>query len=299
MNDDVQPSDTPSDELLAVSASIDGVATADERAIVEASPELSALADELRANARSVAQVDVPPTARESAMTAALAAFDHLNDAVPAAAATPTNVVSIGRRRTWYRAITGAAAALLLVVGGVAAIRASDGSDSDDASTAIDVSPSAKTADTATAAGAAAGTMSDQASAADAAESAEAPAETEMPTQLPMSASDTAAPGDSTAPDRTDSGPASTVPPTIGVIPGPAEADSDPAIDDEQQLATYVASARVDSSSRTAACVPDGGESLGDVSYQGTLALVARDPDSGEVMVFAVDDCRLLATIST
>ena len=125
MNDDVQPSDTPSDELVAVSAILDGTATADERALVEASPELGGLVDELRTHRQAIVEVEVPDAVRESAIAAALAAFDELHVAaapLAAAAVAPANVVSLDRRRRMYRRVTGAAAAVIVVVVGVAAL---------------------------------------------------------------------------------------------------------------------------------------------------------------------------------
>ncbi|TPW15093.1 MAG: hypothetical protein FD127_982 [Acidimicrobiaceae bacterium] len=54
MNDDLHPSDTPSDELLAVNALIDGTATAADQAVVDASPELQHLLHELQSPHRSI-----------------------------------------------------------------------------------------------------------------------------------------------------------------------------------------------------------------------------------------------------
>src|SRR5688572_8576296 len=79
----------PDDELVA--AVLDGEATADERARVEADPALRArLAQFAEVRRRVAAPVTVPPDARERAMAAALAEADRLAGAVgPMTAPTP------------------------------------------------------------------------------------------------------------------------------------------------------------------------------------------------------------------
>src|SRR5690242_15956422 len=69
------PTPRPDDEL--VSAVLDGEATADERALVEADPASRQRLSELRAARDLVAApIAVPAAARESAIAAALAEFD-------------------------------------------------------------------------------------------------------------------------------------------------------------------------------------------------------------------------------
>lgn len=124
MNDD---SLTPEAELA--SAALDNEVTEDERALVTESPSLR---DELAfyANLRSrLADVPVPAEARESAVAAALAAFDEIkatgSDVEPelAAAVAATKVAAIApvvslheRRQRQYRWIGGAAAAAVVAV---------------------------------------------------------------------------------------------------------------------------------------------------------------------------------------
>jgi hypothetical protein len=130
--------DLPDDTELA-SAYLDGEVTAAERARVEGDPALLAEVERLRRVRAAVA--DVPPataTARESAIAAALAAFDEAHAGLAAAAAAPTappNVVPLARRRHVRRlqVMTAAAAAAVMVIGGFV-IANRDGGDDDTAS---------------------------------------------------------------------------------------------------------------------------------------------------------------------
>ena len=301
MNDDVRPTsgnaDAPSDLLAAVSAILDGTATADERALVLGSTEATQLLEQLGAHRQLVVSVDVPDDVREHGIAAALAVFDELQlvaDPMPvtaaaaatAGAAVRSNVVSLDRRRRLYRVVTGAAAALMVVVVGVAAINMSGGSDDESSSVAVD--DGAATAASEKAGAVDAATMAD---AGDAAPLTEAPAETDSPvaTDAPMMA-------EGGAPEESTAETGSTTPPTIGEIPGPAQAL--PSIVDQQQLATYVGDADRAADDLDHPCAPDGTESLGDVSYQGEPAVVVRDAAARQVTVYAVDDCTVLATLS-
>jgi hypothetical protein len=130
--------DLPDDTELA-SAYLDGEVTAAERARVEGDLALLAEVERLRRVRAAVA--DVPPapaTARESAIAAALAAFDEAHAGLGAAAAAPTappNVVPLARRRHVRRlqVMTAAAAAAVMVIGGFV-IANRDGGDDDTAS---------------------------------------------------------------------------------------------------------------------------------------------------------------------
>jgi hypothetical protein len=78
----------PDDEI--VSAVLDGEATADERALVEADPEAQARLAELRAARDQVAApVAVPPAVREQAVAAALDLFDQLAPEAPPTSRPP------------------------------------------------------------------------------------------------------------------------------------------------------------------------------------------------------------------
>jgi hypothetical protein len=139
MNDDApseSPSADPAPDLLAASACFDGTADADERALVDASPEL-------RRMVAGFAQVktalnDLPPVPAnelDDAIAAALAEFDVLG-AVPAAAAASPRVVPMARPTRWSRVLTVAAAAVVLGVVGVAVVKGIGGSNDSKSSTA-------------------------------------------------------------------------------------------------------------------------------------------------------------------
>lgn len=146
MTDDLDPS-----RLLA-SAALDDEVTADERAMVGSSQELrdalgvyTGLSDELRS-------VEVPAAARESAVAAALAAFDALSVAdgpvtTPVTMPVTTSVagraplapvVSLhARRQRQMRWLGGAAAAAVVGVLTVGAITSTSGGDSKSSSATV------------------------------------------------------------------------------------------------------------------------------------------------------------------
>ncbi len=141
---------SPDHELA--SAYVDGLASAPERAQVEASPELMAVVAEFRAQRAALAAV--PPVddgIRTAAFAAALAEFDALAAApaatppqVAALAATgaaappapPPNVVPLHRQRRWSRGLGVAAAVALIGLVGVAVSNLSTGGSSQDSSSA-------------------------------------------------------------------------------------------------------------------------------------------------------------------
>lgn len=148
MNDDL---------TLLASSYLDGDVTADERARVEADEELLAQVERLR-SVRALLGVTEPPaiSMREAHLSAALDAWDRLPDAertgarrdrtppgIDAAAAagaasvTAPTPLNNRRRQTSPRWLTGAAAALVLVLaGGVALQLGVGGNDSDSSSEA-------------------------------------------------------------------------------------------------------------------------------------------------------------------
>lgn len=154
MNDD--------NDLLA-SAYLDGDVTADERALVEADPELLADVDRLRAVRMLVGDVEPPAiSVREAHLAAALGAWDRLPEAertgarrdltpsgidaaavAGAAAVTAPTPLRERRRTRSSRWLVGAAAAMVVVLaGGVALQLSSNGDDSStvqDAATTEDV----------------------------------------------------------------------------------------------------------------------------------------------------------------
>ena len=132
MTDEIDPS-----RLLA-SAAFDDEATSDERVQVAASSELQDEVEAYRDLRDQLRDVEVPPAARESAITAALAAFDSLATSVR----TVAPVVALhGRRQRQYRWLGGAAAAALIGVLVVGAIATSGGQDEKSSSVAEQASP--------------------------------------------------------------------------------------------------------------------------------------------------------------
>jgi hypothetical protein len=135
------------DAAELASAYLDGEATTDERARVENDPALLAEVERLRRVRDAVADVSAAPTAaRESAITAALSAFDELPRETPSEQDAPANVVPLDRRRQTrlMQGLTAVAAAALLVVGGI--VIANRGGDDDELTTARDPQPADTTA---------------------------------------------------------------------------------------------------------------------------------------------------------
>ena len=136
MSDETLSPDPEHDGALLAAAYLDGHATPEERARVEASPQLMAIV-------ATFAQVrdgltDVPPAPvgpRERGVAAALAEFDRLQAATPVAPTAP-NVVPM-RSRRWGKVLTVAAGLALVGVVGVAALGSMGGSDQD-SSSAVD-----------------------------------------------------------------------------------------------------------------------------------------------------------------
>lgn len=117
----------PDDGLAELaSAYLDGAATADERARVEANPQLMALVSDLRSVSRSLAETPVvaPDSLREQQLAAALAIFVTTDEA---AAKVPVARRPSWRTR-WLTPLIGAGAATVIVAGvGLAALGGDDG----------------------------------------------------------------------------------------------------------------------------------------------------------------------------
>ncbi len=136
MNDDLHPD--PTDAELLASALVDGTATADEAGAIEASPDTATLAAEFDAVRTLLADTShAPAEARERAITAALAVFDELQAARPAATPAAAPVIRLADRRRWpSRVLAAAAAVVLLGVVGVTVFQSpSDDGSADTAST--------------------------------------------------------------------------------------------------------------------------------------------------------------------
>jgi len=128
------------DQLELANAYLDGEATAGERTLVESDAELLAEVERLRSIRNVLGEIEPPsPHARESAIAAALAAFDDLPSTVtgslettPAADPTaPTNIVPFDRRRRLRRlqGLSVAAAAIAIVAGGITIAQRGGGSN--------------------------------------------------------------------------------------------------------------------------------------------------------------------------
>jgi hypothetical protein len=316
--------DEPDLELEAASAAVDGLAAPDEHALVDSSPSLQADVERFTALRGRIADVTVPAAARESAIAAALAAFDAL-PAERAGTSTPApgaNVVSLAsRRRGQYRLLLGAAAAVAVLGIGAVALN-SGGTDNDESSAATigatslaESAPAGsaggageteraeeppvaeKTADTAAAQDDADAEAGDAASAEPAAAPTDdtsfvilAPAEVtpaiESPEELLAYASDTGAVADDASPVETEA-----------ATEAPAATES-PAETQAADTSTPAAPAPtvVTGLDPLTACTGADSVSVGTVIYQGSLAYVVRLVETGEVRALSTVDCTLLAT---
>lgn len=292
MNDDLHPSDTPSDELLAVNALVDGTATATDQAMVEASPELRRLVAEMRSDRDRLTAVDVPQHLRESAIVAALAAFDR--GAKGAELTSPTSqvgapVVQLDQRRREYRLVMAAAAAVVVLFVGAAAFgtfgRSDDESFDATAATSLEFTEQARTS-------AASPSAEMDATAIGATEAADA-APAQPPEATDAASSDDAGESGSAGSIVETDGPDA----TIGSIDAPADALE--SIADESELAAYARDREpLVATDGTGSCVSDDVSVLGAVNYDGRDAVVVRDDASGEVTAIDLVTCDPLASVS-
>ena len=163
MNDDL---------TLLASAYLDGDVTADERARVEGDPDVLAEVDRLRSVRALLGDVATPQiSVREAHLAAALGAWERLPEAERSGARRDVTPVGIdaaavagaasvtaptplsSRRRTSRtsstRWLTGAAAALVLVLAGGVALQLSTANDTDDAASSTEAEADATEALTA------------------------------------------------------------------------------------------------------------------------------------------------------
>jgi hypothetical protein len=289
MNDDAPDLSTPSPELEAVAAVLDGTATLDEQALVDASPVLQALLADFAADRAAIADVsdiEITTEVREWSIAAALGAYDQMlagaagpgaaAAAAPAASATPADatVLRFERRRRTYRTLMGAAAAVVVVLVGVTVVGGLG--DPDGGSTDVPMAVSAKT-DTTAPAAALAATSADSGVLEQADANATATADT------------TVVDGESVAAPDTAAAPAY----TIGV--GGATVGSD--LQAPQDLVDFAMgkAAMNLAEGDGLPCVTEGAEAVGTVRYQGVDAIVTRDPATGQLTAFDLTTCAVLA----
>lgn len=283
MNDDTSMNSPDLDPLHELaSAHLDGATSADERAQVQASPELTALVDSFAALRTELA--DVPPvaaTVRDASIAAALAHFDELRadgagaTAVAASASAP--VVQLDARRRWPTWVMSAAAGLALLGAVGIGVLGSGGSDSESSAT-----QAAKDADLSIAREAGADTMAASESvpastignifsAGDVALVIESP---EQLLQLPL-------PGEVTYDVENDGGTGSggaestmVASETVSPEVAPTEVSGRPAL----------------------ACLTETQVYLADILFMDELAIAARDTVSG-ITVAITDDCTVLVAV--
>ncbi|MEX0847172.1 MAG: hypothetical protein WD023_05280 [Ilumatobacteraceae bacterium] len=286
MNDDAPDSVTPSPELDAVASVLDGTAASHEQAVVEASPELQRLLAQLtadRASIADVADVEITTEVREWSIGAALGAYDDMLAGASAtamaavAASTDATVVRFERRRRTYRAVMGTAAAVIVVLGGIAVFSGLGGSDDEQPASAPPMAASAKTDGNAPSAG-------DSTRAATSAQGGVIGEEATNDTADITSAASAEVPAATTGELQTAY--------TIGT--GGATVGSD--LQTPEDLVAYALgrSAMPASEGTDGACVTEGAEAIGVVTYRGIGAIVVRDPATGRLTAFDLSTCTPL-----
>ncbi|MCX6519857.1 MAG: hypothetical protein NTZ21_04255 [Actinobacteria bacterium] len=321
MNHDPLDPQTPDEDLLAVSALLDGTATADDEARVDADPALRELLDIWRDQRTALADVAAPAGAREDALAAAMSVFDRLqseqhdqrvedDDTVapvvnitPAGTApAPGNVIRFERRRRTYRLLTGAAAAVgvlfvgALVVGGLGSM---GGSDEESTAIAPEAAAKSPTPDASRVADDPATPMMESAEAAPMGDAAGGAGETgdgAFSTAAPAATESAAASEITEAPAATDAPAPENSADTIS-----GAADLVVTITTPQALLDYANTrqAILPLPGLAFPCVAEGDQAVGEVSYQGTPAVVVRDPGTGEVTALDLDGgCAVLATVT-
>jgi hypothetical protein len=281
MNDDAPDLPTPSPELEAVAAVLDGTATPDDQALVDASPALQAMLADLAADKAAIADVsdiEITTEVREWSIAAALGAYDQMlagatsmvaAAAVPAAPADAT-VLRFERRRRTYQTLMGAAAAVAVVFVGVAVVGGLGGSDNESPEAPMAVSAKADTTEP---------------TAARAATSAESGVIDEADANA---VADTTMGAESVAPSDTAAAPAY----TIGVSGATVGSD----LQGPQDLVDFAMGkpAMELADGDGFPCVTEGAEAIGTVRYQGVDAIVTRDPATGQLTAFELTTCAAL-----
>lgn len=274
---------TPLHELA--SSHLDADNSPEERAHVAASPELQSLVtsfEDVRARL-----ADVPPApaaARDSALAAALAAFDELQSEGDASSAPRASapVISLASRRRWPQRAMGIAAAVAAV--GVIGVGVTQlgGADSDSTSSAgtsaKEFNAQLESADSMPTANLPMSTIGSINSAGSVAVEINTPEElAALPTPMMANDMDVTAGGaaETTAvPDDTQA--------SVETMVSPTARDS--------ETAAYSALPGI-------FCLTEDQVYLADIYFQGQLAVAARDTVTGVTYAFA-DDCTVLASVA-
>ncbi len=233
---------------------------------------------------------DVPAASgdvRERALSAAMAAFDAPAADEPAAEAPPATwapISTLDRQRNKRMRTLTAAAAAVMVFGGLGVFAATrSGRDSDSAAieTSAKIEGSQRSGDTLAADAAI--------PAAGSAENAEQVAATSVPTDGGAASVDSTAAADAAAPTS-----------TIGAINAPGEVRAK--LDSPEALADYVTSNAAPTGEVQSLCVAEGAaeyanaEILGNIEYQGVAAVVVRSAATGEAVALDLSTCTVLAS---
>ena len=272
MSDETLSPDPEHDGELLAAAYLDGHASPEERARVEASPQLMAMVESFRRVRDGLTDVpSAPLAARERGIAAALAEFDRLA-AAPTAPVAPTasNVVQL-RSRRWSKVLTAAAGIAIVGVIGVAALGSLGGSDNDSSSSGGDAAE-ARTA-------------------VDAAGDAPLVSQEAMQTSGGGEGGGEVGVSETTASGGTETTPVA----TIGSIDGPGSPV--PQLEQSSDLRSLPEPKTAVAPSFTFDCpLSDTEEVLAEVTYQGTPAVVVRDTVTG--VISAVDSqCTVLASL--
>ncbi len=306
--DDVSAAGDVSADVAAVSALVDSVATPAQMAVVESSPELRTLLATMTANRGHLAPIVAPTESRESAVTAALAAFDARTPTMVAAGAgidtaTAPNVVRLERRRGQYRLAMGAAAAVAVLFVGAAATGWLGRGD-DDSSTAAQRQSEAPALDLQAAAETVAGGDTAAPSPAvteSAAEGDVSPAAAASEEAVEAGAVDSFDASDEREPVDETGAPAAAPAATIGSIDDGAGVDVD-RIDSPAALAVYALDRpRLIAGDDGISCITDDAadvELLGTIIYDGTDAVVVRNSASGVVSARDLTTCAVIVSIT-
>lgn len=307
MNDldpNVTPDDEPNPQHELASAYLDGEASADERARVESSAVLRSMVDSFARIRDELADAPPAPTAaRDAAFAAAFAAFDARTGSettaatvAPAAAAAPAvaPVIPLSPRRRWAGPLLSAAAAVLLVgVVGVALINRggsdSKSSSATDAPADLEMSAAADT-QSAPQAAAPASTIGSITGGGQVATIIDTPEQLQA---LPLPDALTTAPAFATTAAATTVAPAQTA--------DTAAASETTAAGSASEDTTSGDSAKVAGGAPATgalACLTDQQVYLGDIMYQGTFAIAARDTVTGVTQAIT-DDCTVLASVGS